>query len=299
MNNKILVIGYGSIGSRHVRILKKLKKNNNIKILTNQKIANRVQNYNEAITFNPDYIIVATKTNQHFNNLIFIEKNFHKKTVLIEKPLFDSYKNFKPKNNLYYVGYNLRFNPILQNIKKLITDQNIWTVNIFCGSYLPDWRPHRDYRNTYSSSIDEGGGVLLDLSHEIDYVNWLFGPLKILYTDVSKISNLDINSEDNAIIIAKNDLGTIINISLNYFTKIPIRQILIDGKNISIKSDLFKKELTYVKNNKIYKNNYKKMNKNYTYQMQHKSILSNKNNLCSYQNGLEILKLIDKIRKHS
>jgi|TARA_B100001964_G_scaffold179856_1_gene198618 CMP-N,N'-diacetyllegionaminic acid synthase len=296
--NIILVIGYGSIGRRHVRILKRINKNNKVYILTKQKIKNRINDLSEVLKLNPDYIIIASKTSLHFKHFSFIEKNFKNKIVLIEKPLFDLYRNIKPKNNYYYVGYNLRFNPVLQNIKKLIFNKKIWNVNIFCGSYLPTWRPNRDYRNTYSSIKEEGGGVLLDLSHEIDYANWLFGPLNILYSNISKNSNLNIDVEDNATIIAKNDMGTIINISLNYFSRKPIRQIIIDGQNISIKSDLLKNKLMYIKNKKIHKNSYKKTNINYSYLMQHKSIISSKKNLSSFNNGLVILKLINKIKKN-
>ena len=82
MYNIILVIGYGSIGRRHVRILKRINKNNKVYILTKQKIKNRINDLSEVLKLNPDYIIIASKTSLHFKHFSFIEKNFKNKIVL-------------------------------------------------------------------------------------------------------------------------------------------------------------------------------------------------------------------------
>jgi CMP-N,N'-diacetyllegionaminic acid synthase len=74
-------------------------------------------------------------------------------------------------------------------------NEKILNINIFCGSNLPDWKK-TDYSKSYSASKKLGGGVLLDLSHEIDYLHWIFGDLNILYSYNKKISNLDIDCDD-------------------------------------------------------------------------------------------------------
>ena len=114
----------------------------------------------------------------------------------MEKPLFDSMANFKVLKNEVYVGYNLRFHPLINKIRALCRGRKLWTIHVFCGSYLPDWRPGRDYRETSSAMRDSGGGVLLDLSHELDYIQWLAGRLEVDHAVSEKVSDLEIDSDD-------------------------------------------------------------------------------------------------------
>ena len=94
--------------------------------------------------------------------------------VLIEKPLFHKFYNINLRKNQYFIGYNMRFNPLIQKLKKLIKKNKIWNVNIICSSFLPNWRKQK-YFKSYSAIKRKGGGVLLDLSHELDYTKFLFG----------------------------------------------------------------------------------------------------------------------------
>ena len=190
----------------------------------------------------------------------------------------------------------MRFDPIIQKIKKLINNKRIWNVHVFCGSYLPDWKPERDYQKSYNANKKKGGGVLLDLSHELDYTKWLFGLTKLLYVNFNKKSDLLVNVEDTAIVIAKNNQNTLININLNYYTRKPVRQIFIDGENISIQADLIQKKLIYHYNGIKKENKFNNYNRNYTYEKQHQSILSNKIIVCKLTEGKNIMKLIDDIK---
>ena len=171
----------------------------------------------------------------------------------MEKPLFDRSFNLKIKNNKVYVGYNLRFHPIIIEIKKAINSKKLWNIQLYCGSYLPEWRPDRDYRLSYSANNDLGGGVLLDLSHEIDYLNWLVGDIKIRNIVNTKLSSLDITSDDFLLFSAESDRCPYIHTSLNYFSRIPLRQIIIDGENINIKADLISNSCVIHENNKLKK----------------------------------------------
>ena len=116
---KVLIIGYGSIGQKHAKLLSDYH-NLDICILTKQNNVpfKKIKNINEITLYNPDYVVVASITTLHFNHLKFLEKNLKKKIVLIEKPLFEKIRLLKLKNNFYYVGYNLRFHPILKFLKK-------------------------------------------------------------------------------------------------------------------------------------------------------------------------------------
>ena len=300
MNKKILISGYGSIGRRHANILSRLVKKKNITILTNQKLSNfRTINSLKLLNkVNPHYIVICNPTSDHINKIKFIEENCKNKLVLVEKPLFSKPDKINIKKNKYYVGYNLRFNSIINFLKKKIKSKKIWNVNVFCGSYLPYWRNNIDYRKSSSAKKHFGGGVLLDLSHELDYIQWLFGKIKIEYCKSKKLSNLDIKTDDFFYLIGKTNKTSSLQLILNYFTRKPTRQIYIDGKDISIQADLIKKRVIYYegKKKKIY--DFENSNRNFEYKAQHSAILLNKfkDKLCTFEEGKQIVYLIDKIR---
>ena len=199
------------------------------------------------------------------------------------------------------MGYNLRFNAIINFLKKKIKSKKIWNVNVFNGSYLPKWRSNIDYRKSSSAKKNLGGGVLLDLSHEIDYVQWLFGKIKIQYCKSKKLSNLNIETDDFLSLTGKTEKVPSIQIILNYFTREPTRQILIDGKNISLQADLIKKNVVYYNGNKKKIYDFKNSNRNYEYKKQHLAILTNKytDKLCTYKEGKQIVYLINQIKSKS
>ena len=246
MRKKILIIGYGSIGKRHAYILsKKNKFIKNIYILTKQncKPFNRVSDFKKINLINPDYIVISSPTSRHYKELSLLEKKFSKKLILVEKPLFSKNEKLNIKKNKVFVGYNMRFNPLIQFIKNKIKNKKIWSINIFCGSYLPNWRKGRDYRFTSSAKKKLGGGVLLDLSHELDYIQWLLGNIRLENVVSKKLSDLKIDTDDFLSISGLTNKNTRIQIDLNYFTRKTTRRIIIDGKNISIDADLIQNKI--------------------------------------------------------
>ena len=303
MNKSILISGYGSIGRRHVNILSRLVKKKNITILTNQKVSNfrTVKTLKALNEVNPHYIVICNPTSDHLNKVKFIEKNCRNKFVLVEKPLFSKPDKINTEKNKYYVGYSLRFNPIINFLKKKIKSKKIWNVNIFCGSYLPNWRSNINYRKSASAKKSLGGGVLLDLSHELDYVQWLFGKIEIEHCKSMKLSNLNIGTDDFLNLTGKTKNVPSIQITLNYFTREPTRQIFIDGKNVSVQADLIKKNVVYYDGNKKKIYNFKNSDRNSEYQKQHLAILTNKNTdkLCTFKEGKQLLYLINQIRAKS
>ena len=124
--------------------------------------------------------------------------------MFIEKPISHSLENIDKLENeirkrklLTYVAYNMRFHPIMNNLKELTSgDEKPIYFRAICSSYLPNWRPRQDYSKSYSAKKEMGGGVILDLSHEIDYLTWLFGEIKDIDGYCGKISNLEIDGED-------------------------------------------------------------------------------------------------------
>ena len=263
MKKKVLIIGYGSAGKRHAQLLRKNKKISKIFILTKQKCDNfiKITNLYQIKNIRPDYIIISSETSKHYKHLNYFEKNFSNKIILVEKPLFNKYHNIIIKKNKVFIAYNLRFNPIISYLKK-IKNKNIFFSGLFsCTSYLPDWRKKRDYKKTYSANKKLGGGALLDLSHELDYIIWIFGNLKLEFTRVKKISNLKINSDDNVQILGKvKNLNVLLN--LNFFSKIIKRELILESPDFTIKANLIKNVLKIYnkKNDKVKIKKFKKIN---------------------------------------
>ena len=126
MKKNVLIIGYGSIGKRHANILKKNSMVKNIFVLTKQncKPFIKINSLKEIILINPDYVIISSPTSKHYNLLSFLENTLRKKLILVEKPLFIKNKKLNIRNNKVYVGYNMRFNPLIQFIRNKI----IWII---------------------------------------------------------------------------------------------------------------------------------------------------------------------------
>ena len=301
MNIKALVIGYGSIGKRHAEILDSMSDIECVEILSNQaqlpfKTINELE---EIPKLKPDYVVIASSTSLHREQLEFLDEKLNGRTILVEKPLFDNYYEMNVNNNRVFVGYNLRFHPLIQKVRDILSGRKLWNLQVFCGSYLPDWRPDRDYRETSSAVKEAGGGVLLDLSHELDYLQWLAGPINVEHAFNQKISSLEINSDDILLLSGKSDGGAQIHVSLNYFSRNPMRQLLIDGEGISIQADLVKNFLSVVEEGKVSDYSWEKLDRNSMYKAQHLAAIEDSSStICSYEEGLETMLLIEKIRSH-
>jgi predicted dehydrogenase len=300
---KVLIIGYGSIGRRHEEILSKFSGITFVDLVTKQNIENKktfdaINNVSDIQSY--DYFVIASETHKHNKQLKYLEENVTDKIIFCEKPLFEINKDLKIEKNQVFVGYVLRFHPMLQKLKSFLHNEKVLSVNVNCGQYLPTWRPNTDYRNSYSAKKDEGGGVLLDLSHEIDYIQWLFGTMKEIKSYQLKISDLEIDTDDLTTLIGKTDKEIIINLSIDYISKITYRKMLIHTLNATY-------ELDFIKNNLIQKDKagleqvytFTNLERNYMFEEMHKSILSHKESVCSYDEGLQVMNTISIIQEQN
>ncbi|MDM8177215.1 Gfo/Idh/MocA family oxidoreductase [Olivibacter sp. LS-1] len=210
---KVLIIGLGSIAKRHIDALKRLDISVEIYALRRADSSVRNESVNgvfeifsetEIEMSSIDFILISNPTSAHFDTIGKILK--YNKPLFIEKPLFStiSERTEELVNDLQkegiasYVACNLRFLESLIELKKMLVYANINEVNVYCGSYLPNWRPGIDYKNVYSARRELGGGVHIDLIHELDYVYWLFGPPDITRSYFSNKSSLNISANDYA-----------------------------------------------------------------------------------------------------
>lgn len=295
----ILIIGFGSIGERHYNILNSLEYNVGV-VSRHCKNSDYIyDNIKDALLKHaPRYIIVCVETSKHKNVISdLIQLNYTGK-VLVEKPLFVNFENM-PNNKFerVAVAYNLRFHPLITELKKILNNNEtkIISANFYMGSYLPNWRKNRDYEKSYSSASDEGGGVLRDLSHEIDLALYLFGGVYSLTALGGKNSNLNITSDDSYCILMNMINCPLVCINLNYLDRIPQRKIIINTYDSTICLDLI--------NNEIEINGQKKsieVEYNITYKNQHLAFLQNSFDvICSEKEGLMINKIINLAEKAS
>jgi predicted dehydrogenase len=250
----ILIIGLGSIARKHIVALQSLKINAkiyalrfNLKAIIEEDVENIYDLDDSYVVF--DFAIISNPTHLHDE---CIEKIAHKGIpIFIEKPATHSLKNtdklvklIEDKKIVTYVACNLRFHPCVTYLKNKIDTEvlRINEVNVYCGSYLPDWRPGKDFRTIYSANAAMGGGVHLDLFHELDYTIWIFGLPNSSSSIVRNVSSLNVDAIDYANYNFQYPSFTA-NIILNYYRRKPKRQVEIVLEENTWTVDLVKNEI--------------------------------------------------------
>lgn len=268
---KIIFFGLGSIGQRHANIL--LKNYNHTLYafrsgttdLPNSLGIKELYSFGEIEKLKPDIAFITNPTNLHIETAIKCAKLGCK--LFIEKPIGKDLEGLdkllqivKEKNLTTYVAYNLRFNPVIIKLKKYIDKHKILHARVVCTSFLPNWHPNANHLESYSANAGMGGGVILDLSHEIDYISYLLGEVKNIQGNYSKRSNVTIDAEDYAdILIDTNSCP--VNIHINFLSQIRQRYIQLDFEGLSITADLINieiKEYAKEKLNNSFKLDYEK-----------------------------------------
>ncbi|MES9905377.1 MAG: Gfo/Idh/MocA family oxidoreductase [Sedimenticola sp.] len=231
---RVLIVGLGSIGKRHLRLARGFLPDADIRVLRHQvcatipEYANGVfSSLGEAVAFVPQIAVIANPATHHVGSALALARvGVH---LLVEKPLAAAtdgvpllLETCREQGVVLLAGYNLRFLPSLQRFRDLLNENVIGRVlSVRCeiGQYLPSWRPGADYRQSVSARRELGGGALLELSHEIDYLRWIFGEMDWVKATLSRQSSLEIDVEDSAHLI----LG---------FSPMTDRQTLIGSVNL-------------------------------------------------------------------
>lgn len=201
---------------------------------------------------NYDAVFVTNPTSMHYETLQKFKTNT--KSFFIEKPIFDSTEIDKSifnelKDIVCYVACPLRYNSVLQYVKANIPLNKVISARAISSSYLPDWRPGQDYRQCYSAKRSLGGGVGIDLIHEWDYLTHFFGMPEVCHSIQDKISDLEIDSDDIAVYIAKTK-NTVIELHLDYFGRKPMRTLDLFMPDETLHCDILAGTVTYQKENK-------------------------------------------------
>lgn len=290
-----IVVGYGSIGSRHARILKGLGCQTAVVSSRPIQAETVYSSIEDAVrNMQPSYVVIASQTSRHSDDLQALASTGFAGTILLEKPLFREAADELPQlDDTVYVAYNLRFHPLVQRLRKVLLKESIISVYAYVGQYLPLWRPERDYRDTYSASKEAGGGVLRDLSHELDLLNWLLGGWKKLTALGGHFSRLEIDSDDVFGVMMTTCRCPIVTLQMNYLDRIGQRRIIINTEERTIEADFVAGHL--INNGELEKFT---IERDHSYQEMHSAMLENrKHDVCTYTEGLDVMRMISAAEK--
>ncbi|HEY3344594.1 MAG TPA: Gfo/Idh/MocA family oxidoreductase [Anaerolineaceae bacterium] len=250
---RFLIAGFGSIGRRHLRNLRALGEQDILLYRTHQSTLPEDEiagvpvetDLERALAHHPDAVIVANPTAAHLE--VAIPAARAGCALLIEKPLTDALERLgeletalAASGRQALVGFQFRFHPGLQQASQLLQAGAIGRpigARAHWGEYLPDWHPWEDYRHSYSARKELGGGVVLTLSHPIDYLRWLLGEADAVSAQVGTLGELGIGVEDTAEITMHFARGALASLHLDYLQKPASHHLEIIGTHGTLRWD--------------------------------------------------------------
>ena len=262
---KILILGCGSIGSRHARNLKSLGVNEIVLCdpdpsrldSLGKKIGTNLlyKNYKDAVKKNSNVTaaLICTPTIDHVEPAIYFARK--KVNLFIEKPLSNNLNKIQLLRNttrsnkiIVMIGHSFLFDSGFIKLKSLLKKKiigNIYFATYFLGQYLPDWHPKANYKIEYSARRELGGGALLTLtSHTFYVIESLFGKIKSIHGSiVDKISKLDINVDDSVFIQMKTEQNIIVQAQNNFILRNHTHKIIIEGEKGRLEYDFVERKI--------------------------------------------------------
>ncbi|MEO2281123.1 Gfo/Idh/MocA family protein [Pseudoalteromonas pernae] len=316
---KVAVIGLGNISKRHRANLKRLYPRALILAMsasgrellsTPQDSDLTVSGLDELIAARPQLVVVASPASMH---------QMHAQPLLgagiaclVEKPLCADIEQTHALVNAAQkvttpvaVGYCLRYMPSAQKMKQLITEGvfgEIYSIHIEVGQYLPDWRPGVDFRNTVSARKDLGGGALLELSHELDYSNWLFGPLTPKHATIRSSKELALEVEDLVDVSLISQTGAHVQIHMDFLQRKPSRFCTVTCNQGKVYWDLLANRIEWTNNTghtQVFEFPDWKPNDMYLAMLKdmEQRVFGRQNQCVSLAQANEVMELIDSIKK--
>ena len=301
---KILIIGLGSIGKKHVSIIKSICSEVEIYALRSDRNTSSyldvtdIYSLEEIEPVKIDFAIISNPTAEHKKTITeLVPLGF---PLFIEKPVSSSLdienlnKLLIQKKIITYVACNLRFLDCIVFLKDKLSQvqgkKRLNEVNVYCGSYLPDWRPNTDFRESYSAIVELGGGVHIDLIHELDYIYWLFDLPKEVIRNFRSKSSLAISSFDYANYLLDYE-EFCVSIMLNYYRRDPKRSLELVFEDETWEIDLLKNKITC--NNQILFSSDQHIADTYQIQMEYfmNCIQNNKETFNTINNAFDVLKI--------
>jgi predicted dehydrogenase len=246
----VLFVGLGSIGRRNLEACLRVRPGFSYAALRSGKgaspdlgdLAAKVRtlgSWDEAKGFGPRSVWVCNPTALHRDAVS--QAASLGASVFVEKPLAHSADDVRAiadavehSGQAFFYGCILREHPLIERVKRLLDSGELGraiSYQTYCGSYLPDWRPGRDYRQVYSAQKAMGGGVALDLIHDFDYPDYWFDASERLEGRKAKLSDLEIDCEDFCSASVLHRSGVLGQTTVTYFRREPKRsfEVLCSG----------------------------------------------------------------------
>jgi predicted dehydrogenase len=316
---RILICGLGSIGRRHLRLLQALdpslelaawRSGHGSDCPEKDLLVASFTSLAEALAWQPEAAIVASPA--PFHGAQAAELAAAGVALLIEKPLGTGeepltawlpLQSAAKKGLPILVGYVLRHDPALPLLQAWLAAGRIGTlVSAYgrCGSWLPDWRPGSDYRQGVSARRELGGGVLLELSHDLDLLRTLLGSLTVTAADLSRSGLLEIDVEDRALLALQTATGLPVSLQLDFCTRPPARLLVVQGTEGEIRWDLVRGCLSWMDRQGLVHVEHFPRGAEERYRRQLKHFLAccrgDAESLVSVKDGLAVLELVRQAR---
>ena len=312
---RILICGLGSIGRKHSRILHECFPGIELSVYRSghgsdspelSLMSHKFSDLESAILWNPDAAIISSPAPFHQHQALSLTSQ--RIPVLIEKPLgtgsepqegWDELLRHSQKLPIA-IGYVLRHDPCAEYIKKILDDQvlgKILEADFYCGSWLPDWRPGTDYRSCVSSLRSMGGGVLLELSHEVDLACWFLGDFDITFASLGQSGLLEVDVEDKVLLAGRCANCSSVTIRLNFCSQPSRRNVVIRCEKGEIDWDLLKGKVDCSTAGQELQSFTPSFQPDDRFRLQAKrfieTVLDRKKPYCTLNDGLKVLKIVN------
>lgn len=295
-NRRVLIVGFGSIGQRHERLLASVghhtavvSQQRNLPVTTYESIREGLDRHQ------PNYVVVASPTARHFDDFQVLRQAEFSGHILIEKPLFmNSAQCSEIDTRLVFVGYNTRFFAVVRRLSQLLGRSKVLQASFHNAQYLPDWRPGRDYRSTSSAQHQLGGGVLRDLSHEIDLLHLFVGIPTHAFSTRSRLGDLEIDTEDTVSVQFEFSDGRCAHLYLSYLDRVARRSIFLRTSSMTIYADLLSGSLSVNESHSSHPTD-----RDLSFLEMHQDVLSSGGTAATFHQGFDVLRTIEMIEANS
>lgn len=292
---RALVVGQGSIGRRHARLL--AESGGTVALVSAHAAGafRTIADVPELESF--DYAVIANDTASHESALVGLAAHKFAGRILVEKPLFAQVPAKLPPvaAERVRVGYNLRLNPVVESLRGTLLGRKIVAVRMHVGQYLPDWRPGTDFQSSASAKLHHGGGALRDLSHELDLMQHLFGGWRRLVALRPPLATLHIETDEAWSILFELTSGAAVTLTLNYHDQPAERRCVVTTDAGTVSADLIKGVVREGADERRFD-----VARDDTYRRLHRRMLDKDDAiLCTLEQGLAVVETIAAIERSS